>query len=228
LQVNKLALWLGKPYSLQMSYTATVLTGDLINSTQAGPDAVDGAMTVLEGIARNEAKISGLDIRFARFRGDGWQVYCPEAARVFRLTVLVLANLHSRPALAQTRLAVATGDVSVLPATGLASASGDVFSKSGHGLDGMTTDRLVFSSQTDDAKWQMPLFSYLDWQASRWSPQQAEAIALCFRHNPPQPSKSAEELGISRQAFKARLDGAGYEPLWDANRPFNPSEWFAA
>ncbi len=211
-----------------MEPIATVLTGDLIASTQAGQAAVDGAMEVLEGIATHEAEISGLDIRFARFRGDGWQMYCPDAARVFRLTVLVLANLHSRPALAQTRIAVATGGVSVLPQSGLASASGDVFISSGRELDDMTTDRLVFFSQTADAKWQRPLFSYLDWQSSRWSPQQAEAIALAFRCNPPEPRKSAEELGISRQAFKARLDGAGYEPLWDANRPFNPGEWFAA
>ena len=210
-----------------MTHTAAVLTGDLIASTQAGPEAVDGAMAVLEGIALHEAEMTGLDVRFARFRGDGWQMYCPEAARVFRLTVLVLANLRCRPTLAQTRLAVATGSVSVLPPTGLASASGEVFSLSGRELDSIGTVNLVFSSQTEDAKWQRPLFSYLDWQSSRWSPQQAEAVAMSFRYNPPQPRKSAEELGISRQALKARLDGAGYDPLWDANRPFNPSEWFA-
>ena len=227
MQANTLAFILCKPYSLHMSNTAAVLTGDLIASTQAGQDAVDGAMNVLEGIAHHEAQISGLDIRFARFRGDGWQMYCPEAARVFRLTVLVLANLHSRPKLAQTRLAVATGEVTVIPPNGLASASGEVFSLSGRELDGMGAERLMFSSQTGDAKWQRPLFSYLNWQSSRWSAQQAEAVALAFRYNPPEPRKSAEELAISRQAFKARLDGAGYEPLWDANRPFNPSQWFA-
>ena len=209
-----------------MSTIATVLTGDLIASTKAGQDAVDGAMAVLEGIARHEAEISGLDIRFARYRGDGWQMYCPEAARVFRLTVLVLANLHSRPALAQTRVAAAIGAVSVLPQSGLGSAGGEVFTFSGRELDNMTTDRLVFFSDTTDAKWQRPLFSYLAWQSSRWSREQAEAIAMAFRYNPPQPLRSAEELGISRQAFKARLDGAGYEPLWDANRPFNPSKHF--
>ena len=205
---------------------ATVLTGDLIASTQAGQDAVDGAMMVIEEVARHEADLSGLDIRFARFRGDGWQMYCPEAARVFRLTVLVLANLHSCPALAQTRLAVATGAVATLPQNGLASASGEVFSLSGRELDGMGTERLVFSSQTEDAKWQTSLFSYLNWQSSRWSPQQAEAVALAFLHNPPNRRDLAEKLGISRQAATARLDGAGFEPLWDANRPFNPSKHF--
>lgn len=209
-----------KPHNLHMDHLATVLTGDLIASTQAGQDAVDGAMAVIESVAKHEAEISGLDIRFARFRGDGWQMYCPDAARVFRLTVLVLANLHSRPRLAQTRLSAATGAVLVLPPSGLASANGEVFSLSGHGLDSMGNERLDFDSKLMDALWQRPLFSYLAWQSSRWSPQQAEAIALVFRYNPPEPRKSAEEIGISRQAFSARLDGAGYEPLWDAERPF--------
>ena len=204
-----------------MTHTAAVLTGDLIESTQAGQGAVDGAMEVLEGIAQNEAQISGLDIRFARFRGDGWQMYCPEAARVFRLTVLVLANLHSRPKLAQTRLAVATGEVSVLRPTGLASASGEVFMISGHGLDNIGNQRLIFDNPTSASTWQSSLFSYLTWQSSRWSAEQAEAIAMVFRDAPPEPRKSAEVLAISRQAFMARLTGAGYLPLWDADRAFH-------
>lgn len=203
-----------------MSHQAAVLTGDLIASTQAGPEAVDGAMAVLEGIAQHEAQISRLDIRFARFRGDGWQMYCPEAKKVFRLTVLVLANLHSRPKLAQTRLAVAVGAVSVFPLTGLASASGEVFSLSGHGLDNMTTQRLNFESNADDARWQRPFVSYLDWQSSRWSPEQAEAVALAFRHEPPSPRNVSENLGISRQAGQARLSGAGYGPLFETDRVF--------
>ena len=209
-----------------MSNIAAVLTGDLIASTKVGQVAVDGAMDVLEDMASHEAHISGLDIRFARFRGDGWQISCPDAIMVFRLTVLVIANLHSRPALAQTRLAVATGEVTALPPTGLASASGEVFSASGRELDGMKTERLVFFARTTDAKWQRPLFSYLDWQSSRWSPQQAEAVALAFHHNPPNARKIATKLGISRQAAKARLDGAGYEPLSDADRPFDSSKRF--
>lgn len=205
-----------------MTHNAAVLTGDLIASTEAGQDAVDGAMGVLEGIAQHEAQISGLDIRFARFRGDGWQMYCPDAARVFRLTVLVLANLHSQPALPQTRLAVATGKVDTLPHTGLASASGEAFSWSGRWLDSMPTKRLVGFSRPEDAKLQKPLFSYLEWQSSRWSPEQAKAISLAFLHHPSAPRSVAAALGITRQAAMARLDGAGYWPLDDAAKAFLP------
>ena len=205
-----------------MEHEAAVLTGDLIASTKAGQTAVDGAMAVLEGIAQHEAQISGLDIRFARFRGDGWQMYCPEAARVFRLTVLVLANLRSKPDLAQTRLAVATGTVDTLPQIGLSSASGEAFSRSGRWLDSMPTKRLVGFSRPEDAKLQKPLFSYLEWQSSRWSPEQAEAISLAFKNQPLAPRSVAAVLGISRQAATARLDGAGYWPLEDAAKAFLP------
>lgn len=208
-----------------MLHTAAVLTGDLIASTQAGQAAVDGAMEVIESVARNEAQISGQDIRFARFRGDGWQIYSSDAARVFRLTVLVLANLHSRPALAQTRLSVAVGPVTALPDTGLASARGEAFTTSGQGLDGMTTQRLLFDSNEHGWPWKRPLFSYLDWQSSRWSPEQAEAVALAFRHDPPRPRSVAGDLGISRQAAQARLNGAGYAPLSDADTAFHTMPW---
>ena len=221
LQVKRLAFIHRKLHSLHMNQNAAVLTGDLIASTQAGQSAVDGAMAVLEGIAHHEAEISGLDIRFARFRGDGWQIYCPDAKLVFRLTVLVLANLHSRPALAQTRLSIATGAVAVLPETGLASASGEVFSDSGQTLDGMTGQRLVFNRTGHEWAWQTPLFSYLDWQSSRWSTEQAEAVALAFRYEPPRPREVASALGISRQAAQSRLNGAGYGPLSEAETSFH-------
>lgn len=208
-----------------MEPIAAVLTGDLIASTQAGQEAVDGAMGVVEAVASHEAQISGLDIRFARFRGDGWQMYCPDAARVFRLTVLVLANLHSRPKLAQTRLAVAVGSVSVLPQSGLASASGEVFSLSGHGLDSIGNQRLAYSSQTSNTHWHRAILSYLDWQSSRWSIEQAEAIALVFRADPPQFSSLAGDLGITRQAAQSRLKGAGFPPLLDAYLAFKTLSW---
>ncbi len=206
-----------------MNHLAAVLTGDLIGSTQVGQAAVDGAMDVLEAISRTEAEDSGLDIRFVRFRGDGWQMYCSDAAKVFRLTVLVLANLHCRPALAQTRLAVATGTVSVLPPKGLASANGEVFSNSGRLLDGMTTQKLLFLDGKSSPPWKIALFSYLAWQSPRWSPEQAQAIAIAFRNDPPRKHTVANELGISRQAAEARLSGAGYEPLLRADEVFGKS-----
>ena len=203
-----------------MESTAAVLTGDLIGSTGAGQAQVDGAMDSIQSVALNEAKLSGADIRFARFRGDGWQIYCSDPAKVFRLTVLILANLQSRSELPKTRISAATGRLTFMPETGLASASGEAFSVSGRNLDSMGRSRLVHEDAGRKNLWKRPLFSYLAWQAARWSPEQAQAIAMTFRFDPPAPGSSAEDLGISRQAFSARLDGAGYMPVWDAERSF--------
>ncbi|MES2916087.1 MAG: hypothetical protein V4753_13300 [Pseudomonadota bacterium] len=203
-----------------MASDAAVLTGDLIASTQAGQAATDRAMALIESVAKAESLHDATDIRFTRFRGDGWQIHCSEPAKVFRLAVLVLATLQSRPELPKTRISAATGPVTFLPETGLASASGEVFSISGRNLDSMARRRLVFESQESAKPWKNALFVYLDWQSGRWSPEQAEAIALTFRHDPPQPGTSAEQLGISRQAFSARLEGAGYVPVWEAERAF--------
>ena len=199
---------------------AAVLTGDLIRSTTAGKDAVDGAMAVIQDVAQTERDISGKDVRFSRFRGDGWQIYAQDGSSVFRLTLLILANLRHQSHLAQTRLAAAMGAVAFLPDAGLASATGEAFGLSGHGLDGMTTQRLEYDSNHPDAHWHRALFSYLDWQSSRWSAEQAEAVGLAFR-NPSKPSHMlSESLGISRQAAQSRLKGAGYSPLWNANQAF--------
>ena len=203
---------------------AAVLTGDLISSTTVGKDAVDGAMEVIKGVAQTERNISSKDVRFSRFRGDGWQIYTQDGSSVFRLTLLILANLRHQSHLAQTRLAAATGAVAFLPDTGLASATGEAFGLSGHGLDNMTTQRLEYDSNHPDAHWHKALFSYLDWQSSRWSAEQAEAVGLAFRNPSQPPNTVSESLGISRQAAQSRLKGAGHSPLWQANQAFRSNQ----
>jgi hypothetical protein len=203
-----------------MKSRAAVLTGDIIASTQAGQAATDATIALIETVAKLEREVSHADVRFSRFRGDGWQIYCSDATRVFRIAVRVLANLHSRPDLPKTRMSAACGAVSFLPETGLASASGDAFVLSGRGLDTIKRKKIVYSHADGKEAWKAAMFSQLEWQAFRWSPEQAQAIALAFRLDPPHPGKSAEDLGISRQAFSARLDGAGYSPLWEAEHVF--------
>ena len=204
-----------------MDTVAAVLTGDLIGSTQAGLARVDGAMAAIQSVALNEAKLAGADIRFERFRGDGWQIYSIDPTNVFRLTVLILAKLQSNPDFPKTRISAATGPVALLPEAGLASASGEVFSISGQALDGMTTQRLMFNTGEHALPWKLAVFSYLDWQSGRWSPEQAEAVAIAFSFSPPKPRSVAEILGISRQAAQSLLNGAGFLPLAETEIAFH-------
>jgi hypothetical protein len=203
-----------------METRAAVLTGDLIASTQAGQAATDATIALIETVANLVSDTSRADIRFTRFRGDGWQIFSSDPTSVFRLTVLVLANLQSRLDLPKTRISAATGSVAFLPETGLASASGQAFSMSGQALDTMTTQRLVFQTDEHGWPWKHALFSYLEWQSGRWSPEQAEAVAIAFSQAPPRPRDVAEILGISRQAASARLQGAGFGPLSETEDSF--------
>ncbi len=203
-----------------MSQRVAVLTGDLIASTEAGQPATDAAIALVEAVATTEGTQNGIDTRFARFRGDGWQIYCSDPARVFRLTVLVLAHLQCRPDLPKTRISAATGPMAFLPQAGLASASGEAFSISGQTLDAMSHQRLLFHTDEVGGPWKSALFSYLEWQSARWSPEQAEAVAIAFRHTPSRPKDVADALGISRQAAAARLQGAGFGPLSETEISF--------
>ncbi len=209
-----------KPYNLQTMNHATVLTGDVIGSTLAGPAGTDATLGLIRSVVLDPDSLLGRDVRFSRYRGDGWQVYSSDPDRVFRICVLILANLHSHPDLPRTRISAACGAVSSLPETGLASASGEAFTLSGRGLDAIKRRKLVYAQAEGQAVWKASLFRLLEWLAFRWSPEQAQAIAMCFRLDPPHPGKSTEELGISRQAFSARLDGAGYAPLLEADLAF--------
>lgn len=203
-----------------MEHWAAVLTGDLIGSTKAGLSATNEAISLIRSVVLDHDTLSGSDTRFSRYRGDGWQIYCSDHRRVFRIAVLILANLHSHPDLPKSRISAACGPVSSLPPSGLDSASGDAFTLSGRGLDTIKRLKLVYTQSDGKDAWKAALFRQLEWQAFRWSPEQAQAIALSFRLDPPHPGKSAEKLGISRQAFSSRLDGAGYVPLWEAEAVF--------
>ena len=153
---------------------AAVLTGDLIGSSKANQRAIEDTMEAIALIAERGVKRAGKDIRFARFRGDGWQMYTEDGRLVFRLVFEVLALLRAMDLL-KTRISAATGSVSVMPESGLESANGEVFIASGRGLDQIKRKTLTFIDP-DNSAGQKAMFSYLAWQASRWSRMQAEVL----------------------------------------------------
>lgn len=204
-----------------MDQLCAVITGDLIGSTAAPAAEVERAMGILRRVAEEQAFVTGAGIRFARFRGDGWQIYSPDSRLAFRLVMLVLAELRAQTPGMETRLALAIGASEVPDARDLAAARGEAFSLSGHALDAMAKSaQVVFVSKEPEQYWQRPLLSYLEWQASRWTREQAEALAIAFRADPPSPASVAGVLGISRQAAQARLKGAGYRPVAEAAQAF--------
>ena len=183
-----------------------VLTGDLIASS-AAPDRAEAAMRSLAQTAGEIARWTGQDARFTRFRGDGWQMLLPRPGLALRAGLLITARLAARPTLA-TRIAIGIGPVTHPGTTDLADARGAAFEASGHALDTLPRSAR-WAIAGDIAPWQTALVALADWHSARWTQEQAEAVALSLPPDAPAQTALAARLHITRQAFAARLSGAG-------------------
>jgi hypothetical protein len=203
-----------------------VLTGDLISSTSARVEAVERAMLTLSQAARTLGEWAGHDTRFTRFRGDGWQVYLERPGLTLRAALFLTAFLRAADVGLATRMAIAIAPVYRLGEAGLSGASGLAFERSGHGLDLMKAqDLIAFDMPSPNVPaspgpWQGAVLNLALWQASRWTREQATAMALALHPQPPTQDRIAQSLGITRQAVQIRLKGAGLHALRPALAAF--------
>lgn len=201
---------------------AAVLTGDLVGSTRARPEATDDA---IEHIAAVAAQLKGY-ATFTRFRGDGWQLYLDRPGLALAVSILIISGLRASGKL-ETRISIGLGGASLssrktlLATRDLLAATGTAFITSGRALDQMPRDRrLVLSGEGVDRLHQR-LVALLDERISTWSPEQAEVAAMALRPNDtPTQSAMAEHLGISRQAVAARLKASGFASITAAANDF--------
>ena len=199
-----------------MTHAAAVLTGDLIGSTQAPALQLEDTMALLSQTAQN----IGDDTRFTRFRGDGWQLYLNNAGNCLWACLLILARIKAKPDGLATRVSVGIGAVSSLGATGLSAAAGPAFTQSGRGLDDMDTAQTLAIRGDAVDRLQKALFAFAAEKASKWSREQAEAMALALQAAAPSRAAMAQTLGITRQAVDARLSAAGLRLLEEAHLAF--------
>jgi hypothetical protein len=214
-QVHRLENTQRKAYDLHMQQKAAVLTGDLINSTRAPAHAVDATMRLLA----DAANTIGDDTRFTRFRGDGWQIYLHNPGQCLWACLLILARLKASDTSLSTRISVGIGAISTLPEADLSAAAGPAFVTSGHGLDDMATAQILALGGGADP-FQRSVFAFSADRASRWSREQAEAMALALDARMQNRAAIAAQLGITRQAVDARLVAAGYRLLDEASHAF--------
>ena len=192
-----------------------VLTGDLIAST-AAPDGGAAALAILAETAQDLGAWTGQPARFTRFRGDGWQMLLSTPGLALRAALLIAARLSAARA-TPTRLAIGLGSIDHPGTTDLSDARGSAFSASGRALDHLPRGRAWALAGGPD--WQSALIALAEWQATGWSVEQAQAVALALPPDAPRQADLAARLGISRQAFAARLSGAGltaWEPALKA------------
>lgn len=213
---------------------AAILTGDMIGSTDAGAVAVDTAMALLSVEA---AKISAWppisdrssdqNTRFTRFRGDGWQIHIAEAALGLRATLILIARLRAAKTGLATRVAIGIGSVDSLGSTSLADARGAAFTASGQALDAMGKSHRLTAAGDGITDLHRAVLDLIDERSARWTPEQAEAMALALPAAAPTLAAIATQLGISPQAVNYRLAGAGSTAIrrtltiWEAS--FGPA-----
>ena len=81
------------------------------------------------------------DLRFTRFRGDGWQMLLPEPGFALRLALRLTAELTARQIGLATRISIGLGGVDHPGGVTLSNAAGMAFLRSGRGLDHMARGR---------------------------------------------------------------------------------------
>lgn len=215
---------------MQTDRQVAVLTGDLIASTKAPKERVDYTMRLLAGELPPGIRWEGWsaeDFRFTRFRGDGWQMLCPQKEYALRWAVVLLASLRSDPMALGTRISIGIGEAASLGTEDLRDASGSAFEESGRRLDAMYRGEKLFimggetlSRRSREEHNDLQILGaekaaviMIDERISRWTPEQAEAAAHFLHPSKPAATEIAIRLGITPQAVGYRLKGAGAKAL---------------
>ena len=199
-----------------MAKLHAVLTGDLILSTRSTPAQVDETMALIENAAHRVSD----QARFHRYRGDGWQVYVGAAGQGLGAMVYLAAQLCAAEGLS-SRMALGIGDAQGFDQGNLGTATGTAFVTSGRALDAMADGQWLALAGKGMDPLHHALMAYIDAQVRGWSPQQAEAVAWSLTPDLDLPQQAlAATLGISRQAFAARLNAAGFALIHQATRAF--------
>ncbi|QFT62281.1 hypothetical protein [Roseivivax sp. THAF30] len=188
--------------------TKAVLSGDLIGSRES-PAEVAPAFAALERGAARFGAAWDIDLRFTRFRGDGWQILLTNPRLVLDATIFLTASLTAAVPKLSTRISAGIGTVDSEGSADLSDASGPAFFISGDHLDHIGKRRLaVAASTTPD--WLPAIFDLVAELMSGWTQAQAEAVVLALDPDIDTHDDIAKRLKITRQAVQSRLASAGF------------------
>jgi len=186
----------------------SVLTGDLVQSTRLSGAELDAAMEHIRRVLQEWDTAGG---RFTRNRGDGWQAVYPSPAHVLDLALALIANLRVEGL--SSRISIGIGAIDDPGTADLSDARGPAFSASGHALDQMQRGQILAISGAPVSGEDKAIVVLLDERISRWSREQAEAVARTLDPNKSTDKESASSLGITPQAMSNRLYSAGYPSM---------------
>ncbi|WP_425050217.1 hypothetical protein [Psychromarinibacter sp. S121] len=199
---------------------SAVLTGDLVASRKASRAQAERAMAALSEAARDFGTSRKMDLRFTRFRGDGWQVYLSDPTYALDAALYLITRLRGEATEVETRLSAGIGPVVTTGTNDLSDADGDAFYISGDHLEIIGKRQRMVVAGKGIGPFQAAVFELVDHISAGWSPAQAEAVAMAMTERYATQDDIAEVLGITRQAVQSRLAAAGYAFLHDALHAF--------
>ena len=192
----------------------TVLTGDIVASTEMNAAELDGVMNAIQSAARGMSDWTGskATVHFSRRGGDAWQIASPAPIYAIRSVLYIQAHVRRLKKSFSTRIAVATGE-GTLPDTtpiDINSAHGPVFIASGRLLDTITGHHLMEHADGGGFGAVLELCTHI---AQGWTPAQARALCEMLPPNAGSRAQAGAQLGISRQAVDQALWAAGFPAI---------------
>lgn len=189
--------------------TQAVLTGDLIKSRQASANAVDLTLEGIRDAAATFGKAWDQDLRFTRFRGDGWQVVLTNPGLLLDAALYIIARLRAGQTGIATRISIGVGSVESLGTRDLSDATGPAFFTSGDHLAQMGRNRMITLAGQGIGPAEVAIIDLAEGIATGWTATQSEAIAMFLEGDAHRHEDIAAKLGVTRQAVQSRLSGAG-------------------
>jgi hypothetical protein len=189
----------------------SVLTGDLVASSRLSSHALDAALGAVKQACTDLSPATGAT-RFARNRGDGWQIALDAPRFQARLALLIRAHLRALGPELSTRIAIAQGTGSFPETADLNAAHGPVFTASGQLLDTLEGPRIAYAGGGALGA-ALRLFDHI---SQGWTQAQARAMVPMLRLDPPTQTAASADIGITRQSLAQALHGAGYEAILEA------------
>ncbi|WP_172326706.1 hypothetical protein [Mangrovicoccus sp. HB161399] len=193
-----------------------VISGDLVGSVRAGPEAVEAAFAALGAAFAEIGRWNGSDPRLTRFRGDGWQAAILPGSGALRAGLLLRARFRAAEQLPETRIAIGFGGIDRPGSRDLSDADGAAFRNAGHLLDSLPRRRRLAVAAQAAPDGLAAAAALCDALAARWSRAQAEAVALALPPDAPTQAEIGAALGLTQQAVQDRLDLAGFWALEQA------------
>jgi hypothetical protein len=197
----------------------TVLTGDIIKSSDLPAHELDAAFARLHSLVSWLSDHHSGHVWFERFRGDGWQIAIETPEIVPLALSLIWSELHGHGL--KTRISVAQGEGTIRGSLG--SANGPVFVESGRGLEELDGNESLHVSSSCSESWRV-LFPALDFISGGWTVRQAQVCGAALRTWPMALNVSAlaRDLGAKRQTVQKHLDSSGYAAFHSAISVFYP------